>query len=135
LDIAARPYSIVACGLLVPGEEGIMVDKTNRPGADEEFHVPEEERERGIADDDDEEFEDTEELDEEDQDDDEVKGLARERGFTGEIGSEGGSRGDLETERQKRVMRGSEATTTARIVEQRRFSDRHAGGGPEGRRR
>jgi hypothetical protein len=116
-----------------------MADETRRTADEEEFEVPEDESERGIAEDED-EFEDTDELDDdEDEDDEDLKadeGLREDRTFTSEIGSEGGSQGDMEAERQKpRVMRGSEASTTARTVEQPRFDDRHAGGEVEGPRR
>jgi hypothetical protein len=114
-----------------------MADEKRRSADEEEFEVPEDESERGIADDE-EEFEDTDELDEdeEDEEDLEEKGIAEDRGFTSEIGSEGGSQGDLEVERRKpRVMQGSEASTTARTDETPRFDDRHAGGGVERRRR
>jgi hypothetical protein len=67
--------------LLVAAREGIMVDRTDRPDADEEVEVPHEDRERGVGDAD-EEFDDTEELDEEDEDEDfESKGLSGDERF------------------------------------------------------
>jgi hypothetical protein len=122
--------------LLAGGEEALMAEKNNRPPDEEEFDVPEDDRERGIADEE-EEFEDTEE-DEEEGDEEDLdlpRDLGQSRGFTSEIGSEGGSQGDLEeTRRHPRVMRGSEATTTARVDERPGFDDRHAGGGVAPRR-
>lgn len=114
-----------------------MADPTRRRPDEEEFDVPEEERERGVAEEDD-EFEDTEDLDEEEdeEDIDSPKGMTSDRGFTSEVGSEGGSQGDLETRRRKpRVMQGSEATTTAEADRRSDRHDRRAGGGPEGPRR
>jgi hypothetical protein len=117
-----------------------MPDEKRRRPDDEEFEVPEDESERGIAEDED-EFEDADELDDEeeedeDEDPDAEKGVGEDRGFTAEVGSEGGSQGDLEAKRRKpRVMRGSEATTTAKTDEEPRFDDRHAGGGIGGPRR
>lgn len=114
-----------------------MPDDTRRTADDEEFEVPEDESERGIAEDE-EEFDDSDELDEDEDDEDleTEQGMGEDRSFTSEIGSEGGSQGDLEAERRTpRVMRGSEATSTARTDERPAFNDRHAGGGPEGPRR
>jgi len=90
------------------------------------------EKERGSAD---EEFEDAEEdLDEEeDADDDDLnveRNLISDVGFTGEVGSEGGSRGDVEVERKRpRVMRGSESTTTGTPDQDSTFRDRKSGPG------
>lgn len=107
-----------------------MADETRRMKSrdEEEFEVPEDEGERGIAEDE-EEFEDGDEVDEEEEED-----IGEDRSFTSEIGSEGGSQGDMEAGRPKpRVMRGSEATTTAHTDERPRFDDRHEGGGVQGR--
>jgi hypothetical protein len=115
-----------------------MPDDKRGSRDDQELEVPEDESERGIAEDED-EFEDTDELDEDEEEDEDLdaeKDIGEDRSFTSEIGSEGGSQGDMEADRRKpRVMRGSEATTTARTDERPRFDDRHAGGGVEGRRR
>lgn len=112
-----------------------MAERTRRPADEQDLDVPEEDSERGIAEEEDEFDEDAEE----DEDEDDEMDLPRESGaakeFTAEIGSEGGSAGDLESSRrQPRVMRGSEATTTAGLDEERRFDDRHAGGAEPGRR-
>ncbi len=119
-----------------------MPDDIRLTGAsdeDEEFEDNDEGAERGIGesdedfDDDDDELREEEE--EEDEDLDAPRGIADDRSFTAEIGSEGGSQGDTEADRRKpRVMRGSEATTTARTDEQTGFDDRKAGGGVGGPR-
>jgi hypothetical protein len=99
---------------------------------DEEFEDTEEGSERGVGESDD-DFEDEDELEDVDEDDEDLdapRGIGDDRSFTSEIGSEGGSQGDMESDRRKpRVMRGSEATTTARTDERREFDDRRAGGG------
>jgi hypothetical protein len=98
---------------------------------DEEHEDPNEGDERGIAESD-EDFDEEDELDEEEEDEDldSPRGAGDDRSFTSEVGSEGGSQGDMETERRKpRIMRGSEATTTARTDERTTFHDREAGGG------
>lgn len=104
---------------------------------DEEFEDTEEGSERGVGESDD-DFDDEDELDEEEEEDEDLespRGTSEDRSFTSEIGSEGGSQGDMEAERRKpRVMRGSEATTTARTDEQTGFDDRRAGGGVGGPR-
>ena len=96
------------------------------------------EQERGIGESD-EDLDDEDEVeDEEDEDDlDSPRGaVADDRGFTSEIGSEGGSPGERETDRRRpRVMRGSEATSTVWTNPRTSFDDRHAGGGPQPRRR
>jgi hypothetical protein len=83
--------------------------------------------------DEEEDFEDEEE--ELDEDLDTERG-AMDRNFTAEIGSEGGSQGDLEKEqRRPHVTRGSEASSTALPADVPSFHDRHAGGGmPSGDR-
>lgn len=105
---------------------------------DDEYQNQDDEQERGIGDDEEEEFDDTDDLDEEDEEDEDLdppRGIGEDRGFSSEIGSEGGSQGDMEVERRSRVMRGSEATTTAMTDQDRGFHDRHAGGGvPRSRR-
>lgn len=124
-----------------------MADKTRRGIEDEEFvdvdsprDIVEEEEsgpgddsERGIAEDEDEfedEDEDTDEDEEDEEDDLEARGITSDRDFTAEIGSEGGSDGDMETERpHPGVLGGSEATTTARPDARPGFGDRQAGGG------
>ena len=62
--------------------------------------------------------------------------LTHDRAFTTEVGSEGGSQGDMEVEEPRpRVLGGSEATTTGTSRQNPGFDDRHAGGGvPPGRR-
>lgn len=91
------------------------------------------EQERGIGESD-EDFDDEDDSDEEDLDT--PRGIPDDRSFTSEIGSEGGSQGDMEVERRKpRVMRGSEATTTAETDRRTSADDRHAGGGLNPRRR
>ena len=104
------------------------------PGPDDEEEPLANEQERGVSD---EEFEDAEEdLDEdeeEESEDDDLnvgRDLAGDAAFTGEVGSEGGSRGDVEVERQRpRVMRGSESTTTGTPDEDTTFRDRKSGPG------
>ncbi len=123
-----------------------MADQTRRGMDDEEFvdvgegepGLPHDD-ERGIGDDsergvgeDEDDFEDEEadESDEEDEDDLDAEGVVEDRGFTAEIGSEGGSHGDIETGRRRPgVMEGSEATTTANPDARPGFDDRRAGGG------
>ncbi|RPJ63257.1 MAG: hypothetical protein EHM24_24665 [Acidobacteria bacterium] len=107
-----------------------MADNRNiRPEDEEPLR---DEPERGSAD---EEFEDAEEdLDEEDDADDEDLNVERDLisdvGFTSEVGSEGGSRGDVEVERKRpRVMRGSESTTTGEPDQDPTFRDRKSGPG------
>ncbi len=87
--------------------------------------------------DEDEEFEDidTEDEDEsfEDEGDedvvDEERSMPQDRNFTAEIGSEGGSRGTLETERDEAgISRGSEATETGRPGGSVRGMQRRPGG-------
>src|SRR5512146_2431584 len=87
---------------------------------------------------DDEAFEDTEDLDEDEEADDldedirdeEASAGAPDRSHTSEVGSEGGSPGDIEVERDRRPLtRGSEATTTARPKRETTFNDRPAGKG------
>ena len=109
-----------------------MAERGNQRPEDEEPLFDEQERERGSAD---EEFEDADEdLDEEDESEDEdlsvERDLISDAGYTGEIGSEGGSRGDVEVERKRpRVMRGSESTTTGTPDQDSTFRDRKSGPG------
>ncbi len=91
---------------------------------------------RDRMDEDDEEFEDVETEDEDESDEemdedviDEEQALPEDRDFTAEIGSEGGSRGDLQTARNHAGMaRGSEATETGRPSGDRRREERRPGG-------
>jgi hypothetical protein len=73
---------------------------------------------RDISEDNDAEVEDVEEIDAEDEDlDDDLvdtEASGEERHFTSEIGSEGGSAGDLERPQRPGIARGSEATETRR---------------------
>lgn len=69
--------------------------------------------------------------------DDEVPAdLRKDRPFTSELGSEGGSQGALQVEEDhQRIGPGSEATTTATSPTPGQFDDRDADGGvPPGRR-
>ncbi len=96
---------------------------------DEEFEDTGEGSERGVGDSED-EFDDDDEVDEDDENEDSPRGVGDDRSFTSEIGSEGGSQGDLEAERRRpRVTRGSEAGTTAETDELEAFHERRAGGG------
>ena len=107
-----------------------MAEDRNQRPKDEDPLLDEKERGSG-----DEEFEDAEEdLDEEeDADDDDLtveRDLVSDVGFTGEVGSEGGSRGDVEEERKRpRVMRGSESTTPGTPDQDSTFRDRKSGPG------
>ncbi len=86
-----------------------------------------------------EEDEEYEEVDSEDEDDsdedmdedilDEEQAMPEDRDFTAEIGSEGGSRGDLQMARNKAgIARGSEATETGRPSPDSRHRERRPGG-------
>lgn len=118
-----------------------MPDDIRLSDQDKEFEDTDEGLERGIGesedefDDDDEDGDEDEEEEDEDEDLDSPRGVADDRSFTSEIGSEGGSQGDIETERKPRVMRGSEAGTTAETGDERAaFHDRQAGSGVGGPR-
>lgn len=97
-----------------------MAEKRDRrPRNEEQPEMLDDEELRGSSDEGDEEFEDDDDVEGEDEDldedivDEEASGA--DRSFTNEIGSEGGSAGDLELRRaQAGVSRGSEATETGR---------------------
>jgi|WetSurMetagenome_2_1015567.scaffolds.fasta_scaffold87912_1 hypothetical protein len=110
----------------------MAADETSRTDEDEEFE-DEGAQERGVGETGD-EFDDDEDLDEENEEDEDENlasaAIETDRQATAEIGSEGGSQGDLEAERRTpRVMRGSEATTTGVADERDDLVDRRAGGG------
>ena len=110
-----------------------MADPQRRPDEDNPLF---DEGPRGVADNED--FEEVEELDEDIEDEDIDNPLGKEdqppseeapprggRGFTGEVGSEGGSGGEMEVKRdRRRALRGSEATTTAATGEDTSFHHR-----------
>jgi hypothetical protein len=84
---------------------------------------------------DEEDFDDTEDLDEEDEEDDtdlgknvldQERGAAPGRGLTAEIGSEGGSAGSIEVEREpdRRTHAGEATTTGGQPAEETRFDRR-----------
>lgn len=92
-----------------------MPDQEKRIHEDEEIEFPDEEPERGIADEDEDEFDDTDDLEEDEEDDEDLDPKGGDRGLSSEVGSEGGSEGGLQFERRRpRVTRGSEATTPVR---------------------
>ena len=98
-----------------PEDEDPLLDEQESGSADEEFNETEE---------------DMEEDEEEDEDLDVERDLISDADFTGEVGSEGGSRGDVEVERRRpRVMRDSESTTTGTPDTESRFRDRKSGPG------
>lgn len=106
-----------------------MAEHRNQRRDDEEPLA--DEQERGRADDD---FEDPDDIDEDEEADDEdleaERDLISDATYTGEIGSEGGSRGDVEVERKRpRVMQGSESTTTGTPDQGGDFRDRKSGPG------
>ena len=113
-----------------------MADSQKRPAEDNPLF---DEQPRGIADNED--FEELDDLDDDLEDEDIDNPLGREdqppseapppegeRGFTGEVGSEGGSAGDIEVER-RRTLRGSEATATAETDDAATLRDRRKGRG------
>ncbi len=91
---------------------------------------------RDRTDEEDEEYEDVDTEDEDESDEemdedviDEEQAMPEDRDFTAEIGSEGGSPGDLQTaRRQAGVARGSEATETGRPGGGSRREERRPGG-------
>jgi hypothetical protein len=113
-----------------------MADRQNREDEDNPLF---DEAPRGVADNED--FEEVDDLDEEleDEDLDDPKGRAidedepspGERGYTGEVGSEGGSRGDIEVDRNRPgTLGGSEATSTiSHADDEAGFGDRQKGPG------
>lgn len=106
-----------------------MAEQRNQGTEDEEPLI--DDRERGVGDD---EFEDAEDEDEEEEIDDEDLNVGGDwigdAEFTGEVGSEGGSRGDVEVERKNpRVLSGSESTTTGTADQSSSFRDRKSGPG------
>ncbi len=94
-----------------------MAEKRDRKPRNEEQRDLDEQDVRDVGEDeDDDEFEDIESEDEDlDEDVIDEEAAGQDRAFTAEIGSEGGSAGDLEERRaQSGIARGSEATETGR---------------------
>ncbi len=96
-----------------------MAEKRDRKSRNEEQRDLDEQDVRDVGEgeeEDDDQFEDIE-SDDEDLDEDVIdeEAAGQDRAFTAEIGSEGGSTGDLEERRaQSGIARGSEATETGR---------------------
>jgi len=99
-----------------PEDENPLPDEQERGSAEEELDDAEEE------------FDEEEDADEEDLSVE--RDLISDATFTGEVGSEGGSDGDVEVERKRpRVTRGSESTTTGVPETDSTFRDRKSGPG------
>ncbi len=105
-----------------------MAEKRDRKPRNEDRDLIDDDA-RDVSEEDD-QFEDVETEDEDlDEDIADEEASGRDRDFTAEDGSEGGSAGDIEERRlQSGIRRGSEATETApRSRDDGRLKDRHAG--------
>ncbi len=97
-----------------------MAEKRDRrPRNEEHPELMDDDDLRGSSDEGDDEFEEDDDIEGEDDDLDEdivdEEASGEDRSFTGEIGSEGGSAGDMELRRPRAgAVRGSEATETGR---------------------